>query len=149
MKYLQTYETLYFDLKKALNDALIRFFKEIYSNEPNLKITTYSNNDTYEFEISIQNENQKILWCDVTIKNVGKNDYLFTNIELEFHIYNNRMPNVTYFFKDLISDDIGHVSINNESFLKVYIEKDKIKELIKELTKDNFELFVSAKKYNL
>jgi hypothetical protein len=137
MKHLQTYETLYFDLKLALRDALGKFFKDIYSDVPNLLLIPYEDLINCGLELSTKDENQKVLWCDVNITAIDPQ-----SLELEIFTYNDKMPEVIEFIKSLIPP-MRHIGF------KGYIEKKNVKKFIKELTKDNFELFVSAKKYNL
>ena len=89
-------------------------------------------------------ENQKFLWCDVNIKDSDNNiQSVFDNLEVEIFPYNGMMPEVIDFIKSLTPP------MRDSNGFKGYIEKKNVKKFLKELTKDNYELFVSAKKYNL
>lgn len=143
MKYLQTYEILYFDLKQALNNALGNFFKNINRDTtPNLYLIFGEDNNSCGFELSVKDENQKVLWCDVIIKD----DFTFQLLELEIIRYNGKMLEEIEFIKSLI---VLTKDKNFAAAVRGTIEKKDVKNFIKKLRKDDFELFVNAKKYNL
>lgn len=144
MKYIKTYETLYFDMKKALNDHLMKFFMDIYSNVPNLDTIPYQEKTYCGFELSTRDENQKVLWCDVNIEE--RNRYmekLEESLEVEIFPYNGKMREPIEFIKYLTPP------MRDSNDFKGYIKNSDVKKLIKELNKEDYELFISAKKYNL
>ena len=143
MKYIKTFEKIWVgDYRMMLRDALIVFFNRIYGDSPGF---TISEEAGAGFEVSMRKPEKKTreLWCDINIRSVDSSSTCEVNFD--FFLYNKKYWGTDMY--DFFAEKIDEPELSTDELFGCI--KDVEKFIREELTKENFELFVAAKKYNV